>query len=125
MNTAPAPLPEAPAAAAPAVANEDKTVAIVSYLTLIGFIIAIIIHNNKKTALGAYHLRQAMGLVLGNVVFSMLMVIPFLGWIVGVVGLIFLFVLWVIGLVSAINGQKKPVPLLGPLFQEWFGTIFD
>ena len=32
-----------------AAVSEDKTVAILSYLTLIGFIAAIIIHSNKKT----------------------------------------------------------------------------
>ncbi len=41
--------------------GEDKTVAIVAYLTLIGFIIAIILNGQKKTALGAFHLRQMLG----------------------------------------------------------------
>ena len=44
--------------------GEDKMVAIVAYLTLIGFIVAIIIHMNKKTKLGAFHLRQMLGFVL-------------------------------------------------------------
>jgi hypothetical protein len=42
------PVPTAPA-------TDDKTLAIVAYLTLIGFIAAIVLHNSpgKKTALGA------------------------------------------------------------------------
>ena len=51
--------PETP----PAVA-EDRTVAILSYITIIGFIIAIVMHSSKKTAIGAYHLRQCLGLLL-------------------------------------------------------------
>src|SRR5665213_3720454 len=47
----------------PAIA-EDKTVAIVSYMTMLGFIIAIIIHTSKKTKLGAFHLRRMLGLWL-------------------------------------------------------------
>ena len=43
---------------------EDKTVAILAYITLIGFIIAIVLHGQKKTALGAFHLRQMLGIFL-------------------------------------------------------------
>jgi len=124
MDNIPSSPPPSPTPPAP-VATEDKTVAIVAYLTLIGFIIAAIIHSNKKSALGAYHLRQSMGLILSSVVLSMVGMIPILGWLVLILGMIFLFVLWVMGLIFAINGQAKPVPLLGPLFQQWFGTIFD
>lgn len=27
---------------------------------------------------------------------------------------------WIIGLVSAVNGEEKPVPFVGGYFQEWF-----
>ena len=48
-------------------ANE-KTVAIVAYIPfiIVGFVIALIIHNNNKSRFGAYHLRQSLGL---NVLF--------------------------------------------------------
>jgi len=112
-------------AAVPATSTEDKTAAIVSYLTLLGFIVAIIIHNSKKTKLGAYHLRQTLGFVLCGVAMGFLVVIPVLGWIaMPFVGL-FILVLWVMGLISAINGQMKPVPVLGEYFQKWFGNAFE
>src|SRR5436190_10468688 len=96
--------------------SEDKSTAIVSYLTLIGFIVAIILHGSKKTRLGAFHLRQALGLMLTSIVAAMcgmFFAIPFVGWIIGLCIWIGLFVLWVIGLISAVNGETKPVPLLG------------
>lgn len=37
--------------------TEDRTVAILAYITIIGFIIAIVMHSSKKTAIGTYHLR--------------------------------------------------------------------
>ena len=46
----PPPSPPAP----PASGGEDKTVAIIAYITLIGFIVAIIIHMNKKTKLARF-----------------------------------------------------------------------
>jgi uncharacterized membrane protein len=114
-----------PVAATTSVATEDKTTAIVSYLTLIGFIAAVIIHGNKKTKLGSFHLRQSLGLILTSIAVGMVWIIPILGWIVGFVGWIALLVFWVIGLIAAINGQQKPVPLLGEHYQKWFGTAFE
>jgi uncharacterized membrane protein len=55
----------------------------------------------------------------------MLVFVPFVGWLISLVAWVALFVLWVIGLISAINGQMKPVPVLGEYYQKWFGTAFD
>ncbi len=113
----------------PQFANEDKTAAIVSYLTLIGFIVAVVMHGSKKTRLGAYHLRQSLGLMLAAVVLAvlgaMLAIIPFIGWIIVLCAWLGLFVLWVMGLVAAANGELKPVPVIGEQFQKWFGQAFD
>jgi uncharacterized membrane protein len=120
----PAPAPE-PIPVTPVVVNEDKTVAIVGYLTLIGFIIAVVLHGQKKTRLGAYHLRQSLGLMLLWIAGGLFNIVPILGLLVWFVVLIGGFVLWVMGLIAAANGQMKPVPLLGEHFQKWFGTAFD
>ena len=113
----------------PATGGEDKTVAIIAYLTLIGFIVAIVVHMNKKTKLGAFHLRQMLGFFLTGiaVVFCeiILIFIPILGWLCIVALWLSMLVLWILGLVAAINGQMKPMPVVGPLYQKWFGTTFD
>ena len=115
--------------AAPPQTTEDKTVAIVSYLTLIGFIAAIIIHSNKKTKLGAFHLRQMLGFMLTVVAIVVcefvLIFIPILGWLAIFALWVSMFVFWVMGLIAAINGQMKPMPIVGPMYQKWFGTTFD
>ena len=109
--------------------NEDKTTAIVSYLTLIGFIAAVVIHGSKKTHLGAYHLRQSLGLMLASIALMILgMVfafIPVIGLIVDL-GLWFsLLALWLIGLITAARGEQKPLPVVGPQFEKWFGNAFQ
>jgi uncharacterized membrane protein len=114
-----------PAQNPPPIAGEDKTVAIVAYITLIGFIAAIIIHSSKKTKLGAFHLRQMLGFVLSWFALIILVFIPIIGWILIPVFYIFMLVCWIMGLVAAINGQMKPMPLVGPMYQKWFGTTFD
>jgi uncharacterized membrane protein len=122
-TTAPAQTP--PPTPPPVAAGEDKTVAIVAYLTLIGFIAAAIIHSSKKTKLGAYHLRQMLGFILSMFAVIVLMFIPIIGWILIPVFYLFMFICWIMGLVAAINGQMKPMPLIGPMYQKWFGTTFD
>lgn len=108
---------------------EDKTTAIVSYLTLIGFIVAIIIHSSKKTRIGAYHLRQSLGLILtalammvAGFIFAF---IPFIGWLASMAIWIGLLALWVMGLIGALNGEFKPVPILGEHYQKLLGKAFD
>jgi uncharacterized membrane protein len=119
----------APAQTPPPAAGEDKTVAIISYITLIGFIAAIVIHNGKKTKLGAFHLRQVLGLMLtgvGLMVCNIILAfIPYVGRLASSALCIGMLVLWVMGLIAAVNGQMKPMPVVGPLYQKWFGTTFD
>ena len=107
---------------------EDRTVAILSYITLIGFIIAIVMHGSKKTQLGAYHLRQALGLFITGVAFGLcvfvLAFIPFIGWLAIMVGWLALLVFVIMGLIAAATGQQKPVPVLGAKYQQWFAGAF-
>ena len=108
--------------------TEDRTVAILGYLTIIGFIVALVMHSSKKTALGTYHLRQCLGLILSflamGVIGFLLAFVPFLGWLTMMVLWLGLVVLWVMGLVAAVNGHQKPVPVLGEHFQKWFAGAF-
>lgn len=103
--------------------EEGKTIAIISYITIFGLLIAFIMNNDKKNKFAAYHLRQSLGLGATGLALSIVNVIPILGWIISILGTIFLIVLWVIGLMGALNGKEKPVPILGEKFQEWFKGI--
>lgn len=110
--------------------DPGKTVAIISYLTIIGWVIAYVMHNNQKTELGAFHLRQTIGLfIIGLCIWiaqMMLIFIPVLGWLISLL-ITFLyigiFILWLIGLISAINGNMKPIPIIGKSAQQWFNGI--
>ncbi len=107
---------------------EDRTVAILSYITIIGFIIAIVMHGSKKTALGAFHLRQALGLFITGLAFGLCVIvlafIPILGWLAIIVGWVGLLVFVLMGLIAAASGQQKPVPVLGAHYQKWFANAF-
>ncbi|MCK7460757.1 MAG: hypothetical protein MZU84_01060 [Sphingobacterium sp.] len=42
--------------------KEDNTAAILSYIYILGWIIAFLLYGKNKTEFAAYHLRQALGL---------------------------------------------------------------
>jgi len=106
---------------------DPKTQGIITYLTLIGFIIGFVIYNGKKTEHAAFHVRQMLGIILCAVAIQVcsfvLLFIPILGWAVILIAYIFIVVLWVIGFIGALNNEQKLVPVLGDKFQEWFKGI--
>lgn len=96
--------------------TDPKTIAIISYITLIGWVIALVLNNEKKSKLASFHIRQSLLLILISVVFSW---IPVLNWVIGIILLVF----WIMGLISAINGKEKKLPIIGDLAQDWFKSL--
>jgi len=96
--------------------ESGKTVAIIAHLTLIGWIIAIIMNSSNKTEVGSFYIRQVLGIFLVGFVIGIIPVVNLIGWI-------FPLVLWVISLIGAINGNQKPVFLVGEYFQNWFKSL--
>lgn len=101
--------------------NNEKTIGIISYLTLIGWIIALVMNSSTRSEYASFHIRQMLGLMLLSFLAS-IMVRLGLGMLSPIVS-IFVLVLWVLGFIGAIQGERKTVPLLGEQFQEWFKGI--
>lgn len=102
--------------------ENGKLTAILAYFSILGLIIAFILHSNNKTQFGAYHIRQAIGIfILAIVVMAVISIISI--WILTWIAQLGLLVIWLLGLISAIQGEMKPVPVLGEQFQEWFKGI--
>jgi len=93
--------------------ESGKTVAIIAHLTFIGWLVALIMNSGDKTEIGSFYVRQVLGILLIMLVLGWIPIINLLGLLIG-------FVLWVISLIGAINGNKKPVFLVGEYFQDWF-----
>jgi len=110
--------------------DDGKTVSIVSYFTIIGWLIAYFaMHKDKKTDLGSYQLRQTLFLHLIYLVLFILSNILITITLSATIAFVFyalylvLFVLWIIGFIGAVNGQKKPIPLIGERAQSIFPQI--
>ena len=83
---------------------DAKTTSIVAYLTWIGLLIAFVAGDKEGAK---FHLNQALVIFL----FSLLSLIPCIGWIWSV----FMLVCWILGLIAAINQEEKEVPLIGSI----------
>ena len=114
--------------------DNGKTASIISYFTIIGWLIAYFaMHKDNRTELGSYHLRQTLLLNIASIVlgWGLGFVIGLLVVTSGIGGLIYLtylvqlaiFIIWLIGLIGAINGQKKPMPIIGEKAQTMFASI--
>lgn len=96
--------------------EDGKTIAIISYLTWIGLLIAFIMNNEKKNDFAKFHIRQSLLLTLTGIVGMFVFWLPLVGWALA----LGLLILWIMGLISAINGEKKELPVIGKYAQEWF-----
>ena len=102
----------------------SKNIAIVSYLTIIGWVIALLSHNNssQKEPIAAFHLRQSLGIMLTGLLITA--VPPFIGvaFASRITGIV-MVVIWIIGFISAVQGEEKEIPIVGKLYQDWFKGI--
>ena len=108
---------------------DKKTLSIVSYITIIGWLIAFILYGNKpeKSSLEKFHLKQSLGLGIIGVLYSIATqivasIVPSIAMILSLGSLIIL-VLWILGIINASKEEEKPVPLVGGLFVDKFDFI--
>lgn len=102
--------------------EEGKTMAIVSYITIIGTIIALSVNMERKNKYTSFHVRQALGL---NIMFYVIsfFIGYFDSWMISGSFYVFFIVLWGFGLINAIQGENTPIPLIGATLQDWFKSI--
>ncbi|XLS27540.1 hypothetical protein ACJD0Z_10065 [Flavobacteriaceae bacterium M23B6Z8] len=102
--------------------KEGKTAAVVSYITIIGCIIAIFMNMDSKNSFARFHIRQAFGIHIAFYGLGIL-VSQFNSWFISSAFYVFFIVLWVYGFVGAVQERKTSIPLLGASFQSWFKFI--
>jgi uncharacterized membrane protein len=114
---------------------DKKTLALISYITIIGWLISYFLSKEKeKDSFVTYHQKQSLGLFIVWLVYSVVVyIISFILALISLkllliasllyyVSLLFL-VLMIIGILNAVNNVKKPLPLIGSYFENKFGFI--
>lgn len=106
-----------------AVNEEAKKIAIISYITIVGLIIAFVMNNDKKLDFASYHIRQSVGLCVTALALGVIGIIPIIGWLINFVGIFVLLYMWVMALMNAVNEKDRPAPILGRKYENWFKRI--
>lgn len=93
-----------------------KVVSVLAYFTIVGWLIALVLYGDHKSAFARFHLRDSLGLVLTGAILSF---IPLIGWFLAL-GVI---MAWCLGLYHAFNGQRIPLPIIGDFYQKHLDFI--
>ncbi|KIO50748.1 hypothetical protein [Flavobacterium hibernum] len=105
-----------------------KTISIISYLTIVGWIISFVVyHNGGRSSFAQYHLKQSFGLGILGVIFGLIFipifpVDPIISTLFLILSAIILIVL-IFGILNAVNQKRKPIPLIGLMFVDRFHFI--
>jgi len=104
----------------------NKTLSIVAYITIIGWLIAYFSGKDKADALLKYHLKQSLGLAIVSIIFNVVLmvvasIVPSLAFL-GLIGYV-IMIFWILGIINAANGALKPVPVFGKAFENQFAFI--
>ena len=102
--------------------QKGKTLAFVSYLTLIGTLIAFFMNQETRNPFASFHIRQALGLWLLQMALGYF-IGGFDNWMITYSFWIFFGVMFIYGMIGALTGKLNSVPFLGAFFQKLFASI--
>ncbi|WP_312460044.1 DUF4870 domain-containing protein [Sphingobacterium siyangense] len=96
---------------------------ILSYIGIL-WLVAYFGGKSQRNDFSSYHLKQGLGLLLFSFLFGVIVnIVGFffasLAGILAYAGILF-FIVMVIGIINAANDVKKPLPLVGELFDKQF-----
>jgi uncharacterized membrane protein len=98
------------------VCGVTKAIAILSYATLFGWLIAMLLHDKYKSSFTVFHLRQSIGLIMTG---ALLALVPLIGWLMNLA----VFFVWLYAVYHAVHGRQEVVPLLGDFYQKHLDFI--
>ncbi|MBT3193623.1 MAG: hypothetical protein HN341_13825, partial [Verrucomicrobia bacterium] len=97
---------------------------VLGFLGLPFFLIPLIMRNNTYSL---YHAKQCLMIWLvgmaGGMISSVLVAVFCLGVITGMALGVFILVVEILGIINAVNGEMKPLPVIGKYADEWFKGI--
>ncbi|WP_160139224.1 DUF4870 domain-containing protein [Chryseobacterium sp. c4a] len=104
---------------------DNKTLSIVSYITIFGWLIAFISGKEKADNLLKYHLKQSLGVAILSFILPTILGILISVTHIGILGIFVVLplVLMIIGAINAANEVEKPLPLIGKIADDQFSFL--
>jgi len=104
--------------------TKDKVLALVSYLTIVGWIVVFVLHVSGpyKSRFVKFHLRQSLGLHVSALIVWSVLIILGIGLLLMIFRITFI-VYWVLGMFYAFQGKMRYLPYVGGYFDDLFKFI--
>ena len=100
----------------------DNTAAALAYITIIPAIIFLVVAPYNQKSFIRFHAWQSIFLGIAAFVIGFINIIPLLGQLIFLVGMLVLFVAWIIALLKALKGERFKLPLIGNLAEKQAGA---
>jgi len=100
----------------------DNAAGALAYVTIIPAIIFLIVEPYNKNSYIRFHSWQSIFLNIVAIVIGFINIIPILGQLIFLVGMLILFVAWIIVLLKALKGERFKLPLIGDLAERQAGV---
>ena len=91
--------------------GKNTTMAALCYFGIL--ILIPLLTEAKNDAFVKFHIKQGLILIIAGIITSVILMIPFLGWVAGPIMWIILLILFIIGLINALSGKESELPLIG------------
>ena len=93
---------------------DNKLFAILPYLfsCIAGIIVGIYVKDSEFVK---FHIKNSIRIDITAFLLLLICIIPFIGWIVAIIGVMVLFVIDIIALVWAFQGKAKELPIIGSI----------
>ncbi len=82
-----------------------------SAISYLGVLVILPFSLQQRSDFIKHHLRQGLALLVAEIIFTFIFVIPFLGWMLGCLGWLLCCLFSLIGFISALNKKYWKLPL--------------
>lgn len=90
--------------------DDNKVIAAIGYL---GILFLIPLLAKKDSPYAQFHAKQGMVLFIFGILVSVVVMVPFIGWVVGAFGWLASVIFFIMGLINALGGKKEQLPVIG------------
>lgn len=91
----------------------DNAAGALAYVTIIPAIIFLVMAPYNQKPFVKFHAFQCLGLAALGFCLGVIGIIPFLGWLIFIFGMLTMLVLWVICVIKASQGGAFKLPVIG------------
>lgn len=100
----------------------DNAAGALAYVTIIPAIIFLIVAPYNTNSYVKFHSWQSIFLGIAAFAIGIINIIPILGQIVFLLGMLLLFVAWIIALLKALKGERYKLPIIGSIAEKQAGA---